>query len=80
MSGSAHISDLALTFPTGSSWAMVYAPACLISSSASAPSPPIPVSITPTALLPAQRAIERNSVSTEGRWRLTGASSLTRRQ
>ena len=38
----------------------------------------LPVAPTPTARGPAARAIDRNSVSTEGRYRFTGGSSVTR--
>ena len=66
------------TTQVASSCAMVRAPVRRSSTIASAPSAPMPVSITPIAWPPAARAIERNSVSTEGRCRFTGGSSVTR--
>ena len=45
---------------------------------ASAPSAPIPESIRPIARSPAASATERNSTSTDGRWRLTGGSAERR--
>ena len=65
------------TTHVASSCAIVCAPARLISSSPSAPSSPMPVRITPTALAPAASATERNSTSTLGRWRETSGPSLT---
>jgi hypothetical protein len=53
------------------------APACFISSRPRAPSSPMPVMITPMALEPAERAAERNSTSTDGRWRETRGPVLT---
>ena len=61
------------TTQLASSCAIVYAPESCISRKPSAPSLPMPVRITPMALLPAFCAADRKSTSTEGRCRLTGA-------
>ena len=55
------------TTQLSSSCATVCAPALRISSSPAAPSSPMPVMITPSALAPAHLATERNSTSTDGR-------------
>ena len=65
------------TMQLASSWAKVRAPHCFISSRPRAPSSPMPVMMIPTAFDPALRAAERNSTSTEGRWRETSGPSRT---
>src|SRR6185295_11402628 len=59
-----------------SSWAIVCAPASRISARPAAPSSPMPVRITPTALAPATCATERKSTSTLGRWRETSSPPM----
>lgn len=65
------------TTQEASSWAKVLAPASSISRKPRAPSSPIPVMMMPVALPPANLATERNSTSTEGRWRLMRGPSIT---
>ena len=60
------------TTHVASSCATVAAPACLMARSPCAPSPPMPVKITPRAFEPAVLAMEWNMTSTEGRCRFTG--------
>ncbi len=59
-----------------SSCATVSAPICFISSSPCAPSSPMPVMMMPTPLAPTLCAADRNSTSTDGRWRDTSGPSL----
>ena len=56
-----------------SSWPNVLAPALRMRSKPLAPSLPMPVRITPTALAPTWLAAELNSTSTDGRCRFTGS-------
>ncbi len=65
------------TTQLASSWAMVAAPASRIWSRPLAPSPPMPVRMTPRALRPAARATELNMTSTDGRCRFTSGPNLT---
>jgi hypothetical protein len=80
--GAAPMSMAALGMPKttqlASSCATFQLPASRITFIACAPSAPMPVSMTPSALGPITRAADWKSTSTDGLWRFTGSPSRTR--